>query len=340
MDYYLIKKTPSKARRDTDRIMRDAGFRNIGLTKEAKQNTVLDFLFTCAGVLRAPFILKKGDRLLLPYNLRKYYLFLCRAAHLKGAVVITLIHDLSSFYRWHVSARKEIARLNHSDSLIAHNPAMKQWLAANGCRRPVAVLGIFDYLSGKEPAEKPLPGKPYKVLYAGTLSPQKNQFLYRLEEHIRSYRFNLYGKGFDEGSIRKKECFAYKGFLPSDDLVAASDGDFGLVWDGASITSCEGPRGEYMKYNNPHKCSLYIRCGLPLVIWEQAAMAPFVRQNKIGICIPSLTTLDSILSAITREEYAEMKNNVAAISRKLSEGHYFKSAYREAVAALGMDKEI
>jgi hypothetical protein len=135
-------------------------------------------------------------------------------------------------------------------------------------------------------------------------------------------------------AIKKKNHFSYNGFVSSDTLVATADGDFGLVWDGNSIYSCDGPRGAYMQYNNPHKYSLYMRCGLPVIIWEQAAMAVFTRENNTGICLSSLDQLDDVLSKITPEQYEEMKRNVAVVGQRLSEGYYFKRAYEEALLKL------
>lgn len=334
MYWYLLKRTPSKARKDIYRIVESMGFRNVGITRKASGSAVGDFLFTLAAMFTLPFIVKKGDVVQLPYNLRKYYTYICRVTHWKGGKVVALIHDLSSFYRKHVSAEQEIKRLNHSDCLIAHNPVMKEWLEENGCKRPVVVLGVFDYLSDKEPEDKALPQPPYRVLYAGTLSPEKNKYLYLLEDYMRNYTFSLYGKGFDEERIKDKNKFSYKGFVSSDNLVASADGDFGLVWDGNSIDYLDGPRGNYMRYNNPHKFSLYIRCGLPVIVWEQAAMAPFVREYNIGFCISSLTDLDTLLPAITQEQYAEMKANTLKVSKKLADGYYFKKAFEECLTSL------
>lgn len=331
MNLYLKKKTPSKARKDVDLIMEKMGFRNIGFTPSKSNSKVIDFLITLAGMIKAPWIIKNGDILLLPYNLRKYYLYLCYLTHLRGGKVVTLIHDLSSFYRKRITSRQEITRLNHSDYIIAHNAVMKNWLETNGCKSPIGILGLFDYLSSKEPVGKKPTQKPYKVVYAGTLNPQKNKFLYELDHHIRDYRLTVYGRGFEEERIENKEQFIYKGFESSDDLVASADGDFGLVWDGNSVLFCDGPRGQYMKYNNPHKFSLYMRCGLPVIIWKEAALAHFVRENKVGICITSLTELNSILSDLKEEEYLEMKQNASLIGKRLSEGYYFKKAFREAL---------
>ena len=52
-------------------------------------------------------------------------------------------------------------------------------------------------------------------------------------------------------------------FLP-DELPAALEGGFGLVWDGDSAETCSGVFGEYLRYNNSHKASLYLASGFPL----------------------------------------------------------------------------
>ena len=135
--------------------------------------------------------------------------------------------------------------------------------------------------------------------------------------------------GFELDKAQGKTRFVYKGFVRSDDLIATAQGDFGLVWDGFSVDACTGDFGEYLKYNNPHKTSLYIRCELPVIIWDQAALAAFVRNNGIGICVASLAELDSVLEGLTSEQYAVMKRNVAVISERLSAGYYIRKALSE-----------
>ncbi|MDR1525601.1 MAG: galactofuranosyltransferase, partial [Tannerella sp.] len=95
-------------------------------------------------------------------------------------------------------------------------------------------------------------------------------------------------------------------------------------------SSCTGNCGEYLRINNPHKVSLYIRCHCPVIIWEEAAMAAFVTENKIGICIRSLEELDAVLSSISPELYNEMVENVKRIDGKISSGYYFSKALEEA----------
>ena len=68
--------------------------------------------------------------------------------------------------------------------------------------------------------------------------------------------------------------------------------------------------GEYLQYNAPHKMSLYIRCGLPIIVWEKAGLAPFVKKNNVGICISSLTELEDILPKISAGFAIKEKNIV------------------------------
>ena len=104
---------------------------------------------------------------------------------------------------------------------------------------------------------------------------------------------------------------------------------FGLIWDGDSIETCEGHYGEYMKFNNPHKTSLYITTGLPILIWREAAMAQFIVKNKLGVAIDSLVDLDETLDSITDDEYKILRENVLKVSKDLKNGKYTKKILEE-----------
>ncbi len=333
-NYKGLSSAGNKAKTDIEQIMDRLHYRNVGLRRTFHTNTVLSFFLTLAGVLKTPFSLRKGDILVLQYPLKKYYAFVCNLAHWRGCKVVTLIHDLGSFRRGKLTEKEEIKRLNHSDYIIAHNEVMKKWLDDRHCRAEVGALEIFDYLSSVAPKKYVQGQKPYRVLYAGALNHRKNAFLYEVGEFIHSYRFVLYGSGFECEQARGSQYFEYKGFVPSDQLIGSAEGDFGLVWDGSSASTCAGNWGEYLQYNNPHKTSLYIRCELPIIIWEKAALAGFVRQHQIGICVRSLEELDEILSNLTNEQYQDMKSNVEKVSKQLSEGHYLAAAMEKAFAFL------
>ncbi len=325
----------NKAKTDIETIMTGMGYKNVGLRQTTYSNSILHFLMTLFGVLKTPFCLHKGDMLVVQYPLKKYFAFVCNMAHLRGAKVTALIHDLGSFRRKALTIEQEIARLNHADCVIAHNKSMKKWLEDNGCKAKLVTLDIFDYLSATSAqAENALSSTP-TVVYVGALSIRKNKFLYDFGDSISNYRVNVYGNGFDADKASNPEAFTTMGFIQSDRLIETAQGHFGLVWDGNSLDACSGDFGEYMKFNNPHKTSLYLRCLMPIIIWNEAALAPFVRENGIGITINSLRELDEILAKITPEEYQQMRNNVKTICDRLSSGYYAKNALTEAAGLLG-----
>lgn len=329
----------NKAKTDIEQIMEELSFKNIGLKQSTYNQAILSFLLTLAGVIKAPFSLHHGDILFIQYPLKKYFTFICNLAHWRGAKVITIIHDLGSFRRKKLTVEKEIKRLGHADYIIAHNDKMKKWLQHNGCNIQTGTLELFDYLSITEAPCRQESNKPYRVLYAGALSPRKNLFLYDLANHLSTivqpaYSLSLYGSGFEIEKIKNKERLQYMGFVKSDQLIATAQGEFGLVWDGFSIHSCTGNFGEYLQYNNPHKTSLYLRCGLPIIIWDKAALADFVTQNGIGLCIGSLDELEKKLLALSPEQYKEMCKKVKSISIKLAQGEFYKTAAYKAIEAL------
>ena len=86
--------------------------------------------------------------------------------------------------------------------------------------------------------------------------------------------------------------------------------------------------GNYMRYNNPHKASLYLSTGQPVIIWKKAALAEFVIKNKVGIAVDSLENLDEILDKITAEQYQLMKNNTIKLASSLRSGQFIKQAVK------------
>jgi hypothetical protein len=183
----------------------------------------------------------------------------------------------------------------------------------------ILVLGIFDYLIpdyGEKIGDRKAPSPDLPVCVAGAFRPNKSGYIYDLPDNVP---FNLYGIGYEEKGAAN---VSYHGSFPPDDLPFAMEGSFGLVWDGDRADTCGGTYGEYLRINNPHKTSLYLASGLPVIIWDQAALADFVESNGCGLAIASLTELREALDRVTPEEYAEMVRKARRISSRLRRGGY------------------
>ena len=101
------------------------------------------------------------------------------------------------------------------------------------------------------------------------------------------------------------------------------------MWDGDSVETCSGAWGEYLKYNNPHKASLYLASGIPVIIWERAALANYILQNDVGITIRSLEDLDDVLSTISQNRYIQLRKNAIKQSEIIRSGENTKKVLRE-----------
>ena len=86
--------------------------------------------------------------------------------------------------------------------------------------------------------------------------------------------------------------------------------------------------------NNPHKLSLYIAVGLPVIIWDEAAEAEFVKRENIGWTVSSLYELPDKLANISEGDYTVMRNNAVRISKKLRDGEYMTRALKNAEAKI------
>lgn len=330
---YFIEILSNKAKNDVNEIVMKLGYRN--LTPMAKNNGAFSrFYIKIRGVIRVLTTLKKGDVLFLQYPMKKFYKMACTFAHWKGAKVVTIIHDLGAFRRHKLTPEQENRRLAKTDFIIVHNEKMKEHLIKYGCKAGLHCLGIFDYLSHSLPMSYPTPHRPWIVVYAGGLGKWRNAFLYDMDPYIKNYTFNIYGNGFEKDNAIGWNHVHYHGYMDSEDFIAHIEADFGLVWDGDSIDECVGNWGTYLKINNPHKTSFYLRSHIPVIVWKEAAMASFVREHGIGFCVDSLSEIDSVLASLTDEEYAAMKANAITIGEQIGKGYFVQKGLEAAMGYL------
>ncbi|WP_000384542.1 hypothetical protein [Streptococcus mitis] len=272
---------------------------------------------------------KNGDRVIWQHpapGVRYANRFIPWIKKRKKVEFIALIHDLETLRDGIGQQRKSTAiiadlkLLPRFDYVISHNKFMSEYLHSIGISSEKIVnLEIFDYLYN-EPVPEIIRNNGKKVIVAGNLTREKSGYVYKLKE--LNVDMCLYGVNY-EGDIPDD---IYKGAFSPDELIQHLEGNFGLVWDGTSVEKCTGNTGAYLKYNNPHKTSLYLAANLPVIIWSQAAMADFVKRNNIGIVIDDLHHLSESLKGVSEKDYQEMQQNVRMIGKKIRQGYYFNTA--------------
>jgi len=320
----------NKAKTDNEDTLIAAGAVNLGLRRTFYRSKVVTFFLDLAGIVKYVFSVRRDDVLLLQYPVKKYFSFICIIARLRGAKTIALIHDLGSFRRKKLTVCKEMTRLMHADYVIASNSVMRQWLLDQGYSHPINQLGLFDYRSS-EWNNNELPSQPVSLVYAGGLAMRKNAFLLQMTQKDLPCELHIYGNRDGLPGMKDNERMIFHPFMPADEFIRNIDAHYGLVWDGDTMDSCTGDFGEYLRYNSPHKASFYLRAGLPLVVWKEAAIAPIVESEGIGLCIDSLEHLDELLRHVTPLQYATMRSHAQSIARRLNSGSFLMEAISQAI---------
>ncbi len=339
----------SKAREDAEKICADLGFAQIpvcpqlgdrsqmGIAGKLKKNWQMKKLWE-----QSLQDLKKGDVLFIQVPAIHNCVFLggvLRRKRKEGVKIVALVHDLDMLRLSLARNTRPVTKIRilveeesvlaACDQIIVHNRKMLRFLAEHSLHEnKLVTLEIFDYLMEPEAealVQSRTPGEQWdRLIVAGNLHPDKAGYVYAMPQQVK---VNLYGVHYRETEGQNRRYF---GAFPPGQLPGVLEGGFGLVWDGESAETCSGVYGSYLRYNNPHKTSLYLASGLPVVIWEEAALADFVRENRVGITAASLGEAAEKLRQMRREDYECCFQNAGLVGQKLRRGGYLEEAIKTA----------
>lgn len=332
----------AKAKIDSDTIFKDSGYKSLFShhiqTNKVYINKILNIIL---GIISLTFI-KKGSVITTNYppNLidkKIVWNYLYKIKRIKKIKLIILIHDLD-FIRNNDNdsnqEKKYIEQLDVADAIIVHNTKMIDLLVEKGLSKDKLIdLKIFDYLADIKSS-----GGSYgnKFIVAGNLDIQKSKYLSKISK-IDGIYFNLYGPGYNQNDYDSDKS-KYYGSFPSESIPNVIQGSYGLVWDSEELSGGVGPYGDYQRYNNPHKTSLYLAAGFPVVVWEKAALAPFIVENNLGFVVDNLDELPSKIEEISEDEYNRMKLNVKEIGQKICSGYFLNEALKKVETVIEENK--
>lgn len=255
--------------------------------------------------------------------------------------------------------REEVEVINMADYVLIPNENTAELLRKNGVTSQLIPVGVWDYLMTPEMIQKleqviqaaqekrfaqsepsvwsaqnlqsvqasdmkHLSNTDIHVVFAGNLD--KSEFLLKMQlPKETNIRLELWGK-LEEAKKEKLPGFCtYHGVLPAAEIPMAVAGmDYGLVWDGSGADEIEGGLGEYLQYNNAHKCGLYLASGIPAIVWSRSGMANFVKEHECGICIDRLSELGE---KMYNADYSSLKKNAEAVAEELRQGFYLSRAF-------------
>ena len=75
---------------------------------------------------------------------------------------------------------------------------------------------------------------------------------------------------------------------------------------------------------SPDKFSLYIAACIPVIVWDQSAMARIVKDKKIGLTVSSLCDMEKVIASVSNEQYLKMLTALQELKNKLISGQQLK----------------
>jgi hypothetical protein len=323
----------SKAVLDCNKIFHKQGYKDYTFTVGDNSNKLHYYFLLLKELAFFIVSIKRNSIVGIQYpllsinNVFKYFI---KAARLKGVKFFCVVHDLESLRTGGKvvdDISTEIRNLGFYDAVIVHNEYMMAWLKEAGLDKKMIPLQLFDYLADDFELKNSVNANG-SIVYAGNLT--KSKFIYSLPQ-IAKKRFNLYGPNFLSKDLPENTNINWIGEYNPQQIPKELAGSFGLIWDGNRIDAVDEMLGNYLHYNNPHKCSLYIAAGLPVIAPVNSAIGAFIKQFNIGLLVNSLYDLEAI--NVTDADYMEMRKNVAAIRDKVITGEYFFNAINSAELA-------
>lgn len=311
----------TKAVKDASSILNKNGYHPFFVGSNYNGNHIYRLLILIYDLTRFFIKAKKDDVFFIQWPYYNYLMpIFYTIVKTRCKKVQLLAHDINSI-RNLSSGKWDLRFLKLAELIIVHSEAMKDYLVGMGVdANKMKILSTFDYLTGDKIVLKR--HNSNIIAYAGNL--EKSLFLQKLSNKNLSIVINCYGKKHK----RLSNDLVYKGsFKPEN--VSAIEGAWGLVWDGDSMDGCKGVYGNYLKFNSPHKLSLYIVAEIPIIIWKEAALAQYVIEKQIGITISSLDEIYSKISSVDSEKYESFIVNLKKESEELRAGQHLQRCLKE-----------
>ena len=316
----MIEMASSKAPYDVSLIARECGYADKYIVVPNAKTKLINVVIRIFKLVREVWKCGKGCKILLQYPCFNERIFQYVKYLMRNRTFVTVVHDMNSIREKGFLSRSEISSLSLFDELIVHSPEMET------CLRPyikatahLHVLGCFPYLTSST-CSTPVLGN--EVCFAGNID--KSMFLRYLTPELGKIRLNLYGHM--RCCLPLDENVKYYGIFQPEN-ISVLRGSWGLIWDGDSIGSCSGTRGEYLRIIAPHKFSLYIAAGIPVIVWDQSAMAKVVVERRIGLTVSSLYDLEQTISRVSEKQYHDMLTAISELRDEVVNGMSLKRIF-------------
>ena len=216
------------------------------------------------------------------------------------------------------------------DLLITLNEQMSEMLRRDNVTKPMIPMIINDFLSQK---------RIYEMKLSKHLIYIAEHPILNFENDIVGLKtpLTIYGQTLPNSSISSSVTFRSIDTL--EELPYRLKGGFGLVDIPEMYDSIKEKPNLSRKYANPMSMSIFLASGIPLVVLEDSPYAAWVLKNKIGIVVPNLSSIATIIEKMTEADYQIMLESVIRIQGAVASGLFTKRALLNAIRTLELGYE-
>lgn len=327
--YQPVANAGSKPRYDVDTMLAALGAKPLGLPTRYIRGPLAMRLYNRASDLLARLRPGCASTVVAQYPPLDYEMVTIGRMLDAGARLVLLVHDIETLRGAAPDPRERL--FERASAVIVHTPAMEEWVRARTDAKTV-ILGIFDFIT-QAAVSAPDAGfrdQPRTLFFAGNLA--KAPFLSRLDWPADRVSLKLFGVN-PSPDVLERPFVDYRGSCLPEELMAATAGyDFGLVWDGSSPDTCDGPMGAYLRYNAPFKLTSCLAAGVSVIVWSGMGLAPYVSERGLGLVVDSLAEVPARLEALTSEAYRAMRAAAAREQQLVTTGAHYRAALTAALA--------
>lgn len=247
---------------------------------------------------------------------------------------IALVHDLDIIRNQENLKYDDLIFLSHFDVIISQNDKMLKYVADKIPSVRNVSIDLFDYLTTRD-SQVIWSAAPERLYIIGNLNAYKAGYLYA----IQGVNLSIWVYGPNCEMQKLPAGVEWKGVLDMHNPAFGIVDGFGVVWDGLSADGLEGVWGRYLVYNTPHKLSMYMMLGMPVIVPSESAVASFVVNSGIGFAVGSLHEVDDLIASLGPSAWDRLRQNVLAARRGIMAGAYTRQALRHALAAFDAVRE-
>lgn len=178
-------------------------------------------------------------------------------------------------------------------------------------------LEMWDYLVDPE-FRFPKCSPDGLIIFAGNLAKDTVSWLYT--PGISRPPLVLYGNRCDVSELGHRGDVYGGPFASAHPNFQHSVG-WGLIWTGAK-TGREDSSFDYEMICQSHKFSLYMACGIPVIVWDRAYVADIVRHYECGILVSDLSEIESAVQKVTKGMHEKYRQSANMLGERVRRGEF------------------